>query len=61
MMAAPREFEGCASDCGAQLTPRELESALLILDTDGSGLIDRDEFLAWWKGDNWQRNMYALV
>ena len=58
---ASAELAALCADCGAQLTPRELESALLILDTDGSGLIDRDEFLAWWKGDNWQRNMYALV
>ena len=50
----------CAA-CGAALAPREVESALRILDTDGSGLVDREEFVAWFKGDNWQRHVTNLV
>lgn len=48
-------------DLGTELTPREAESALLLLDTDGSGTIEQQEFLAWWAGTNWQRNLYSLV
>ena len=58
---AGSELGALCAACGAALAPREVESALRILDTDGSGLVDREEFVAWFKGDNWQRHVTNLV
>ncbi|KAK7237850.1 hypothetical protein SO694_00022257 [Aureococcus anophagefferens] len=41
---AGSELGALCAACGAALAPREVESALRILDTDGSGLVDREEF-----------------
>lgn len=33
---------------GAELTSGQLDAAMKSLDTDGSGKIEFDEFVAWW-------------
>lgn len=43
------------TELGTDLTVRELESALSLLDADQTGSVDKDQFLAWWYGANWQR------
>ena len=35
---------------GSTLEPQELEAALQTLDKDGSGKIEMEEFMQWWKG-----------
>ena len=45
---------------GGDLAPRERECALSLLDVDGSGTIELDEFLAWYTGRNWQMALHAF-
>jgi len=58
---APASLGALAADLGTTLTPRELATAAALLDAEGSGAIERDEFLAWWGEGSWQRSLYALV
>lgn len=58
---APADFGGLCADLGTDMTPREVAMAAALLDADGSGAIERDEFLAWWSGANWQKSLYGLV
>lgn len=44
------ELANLCSELGSMLTHHELEGALQLLDTNGDGLIDYDEFAAWWQG-----------
>jgi len=53
------EFAALCAALGTTLAPRELECAIALLDADGSGSIDVDEFVAWYRGANWQRNLYV--
>ena len=54
----PTEFASLCSELGTALAPRELECAVALLDSDGTGDIDVDEFVAWYGGTNWQRHLY---
>ena len=40
-----------AEALGSDLSPRQLEVALDVLDTDRSGAISFAEFSAWWNSD----------
>jgi Ca2+-binding EF-hand superfamily protein len=44
------ELAKLCQSLGSPLSHNELESALFILDKDGSGVIEYSEFLVWWKG-----------
>lgn len=54
---ARNELMELCADLGTTLSARELESALLLLDTDKSGFVDKAEFIAWWSGQSWQRHL----
>ena len=54
------EFGELCEGLGGDLTPRERECALSLLDVDGSGTIELDEFLAWYTGRNWQMALHAF-
>lgn len=42
------ELENIISALGADFSPKELQQAMLELDGDGNGTLDREEFTAWW-------------
>lgn len=54
---ARNELMELCADLGTTLSARELESALLLLDADKSGFVDKAEFIAWWSGQSWQRQL----
>ncbi|TYZ68318.1 hypothetical protein PybrP1_010242, partial [[Pythium] brassicae (nom. inval.)] len=43
-----RELRRLVEDLGGALTDRDLSAALRVLDSDGSGTIELDEFVRWW-------------
>lgn len=43
------ELRGLLSELGAKLSPKEARRALQILDEDGSGMIELEEFKQWWE------------
>lgn len=50
-----QEFQQLTFALGYALTPVEVEFAVKIIDTDGSGKIEKNEFSAWWKlRDRWE-------
>ena len=46
-----QELASLAEALGSDLSPRQLEVALDVLDTDRSGSISFAEFSAWWNSD----------
>ena len=42
------EFQNLVEYLGESLTDSEINSAVKELDTDGSGIIECEEFLSWW-------------
>ncbi|KAG7376841.1 hypothetical protein PHYPSEUDO_012663 [Phytophthora pseudosyringae] len=46
------ELRHLVADLGGVLTERDFREALRLLDRDGNGVIDRDEFTEWWIGQN---------
>ena len=46
-----QELANLAEALGSDLSPRQLEVALDVLDTDRSGSISFAEFSAWWNSD----------
>lgn len=50
-----KEFQHLTFGLGYALTPIEVEFAVKIIDADGSGVIEKTEFTAWWKlRDRWE-------
>ena len=45
-----QELSALCLALGTQLSRNELESALFILDKDGDGKIELNEFVGWWSG-----------
>lgn len=43
------ELRGLLQSLGAKLSGKELKQALRIVDEDGSGMIELDEFKRWWE------------
>jgi calmodulin len=43
------EFRALLTDLEADMSPEEAEIGFDEIDTDSDGLIDFDEFLAWWQ------------
>lgn len=43
-----RELRGLVATLGGYLTDKELDVALSALDRNGNGVIEEDEFVAWW-------------
>lgn len=43
------ELRGLLAELGATLSPKEAKRALQILDVDGSGMIELEEFKQWWE------------
>ena len=48
MLSLPIPLQLCAS-LGVTLNRFELETALFVLDKDASGLIDKTEFVSWFR------------
>eukprot|EP01117_Protostelium_nocturnum_P004517 TRINITY_DN1631_c0_g1_i1.p1 TRINITY_DN1631_c0_g1~~TRINITY_DN1631_c0_g1_i1.p1 ORF type:complete len:169 (-),score=61.94 TRINITY_DN1631_c0_g1_i1:64-570(-) len=46
------EFRSMAYDMGYYLSDKELTAALQIIDRDGNGQVDYNEFVAWWRVHN---------
>jgi calmodulin len=44
-----KEFRALLTDLEADMSPEESEIGFDEIDTDNDGLIDFDEFLAWWQ------------
>jgi len=42
------EFHGLCNELGAAFSAEEIDAALDMLDSDGNGVVDRDEFVQWW-------------
>eukprot|EP01043_Picozoa_sp_COSAG02_P050264 COSAG02_NODE_5148_length_4590_cov_5.242485_3_plen_462_part_00 len=42
------ELAGLAASLGSELTPRQLEVAIDLLDSDRDGTVSYEEFVAWW-------------
>eukprot|EP01094_Clydonella_sp_ATCC50884_P005680 TRINITY_DN1461_c0_g1_i2.p2 TRINITY_DN1461_c0_g1~~TRINITY_DN1461_c0_g1_i2.p2 ORF type:complete len:167 (-),score=53.54 TRINITY_DN1461_c0_g1_i2:320-820(-) len=48
----PKEFKDLCYDLGHYLSEQELEFGLQSLDKDGSGAIEYNEFLEWWRNND---------
>ena len=46
----PIELAKLCASLGSELTPRQLEVAISMLDTDRDGAISYSEFYDWWHG-----------
>lgn len=46
------EFREMVYEMGYYLSDREMQMALLILDTNGDGMVNYNEFVAWWRTDD---------
>mmetsp|Transcript_24188 Transcript_24188/g.31470 ORF Transcript_24188/g.31470 Transcript_24188/m.31470 type:complete len:269 (+) Transcript_24188:1801-2607(+) len=53
------QLKSLCKELGHDLSSRELDATTALLDTDQSGTIDQNEFLAWWKSSNWQRSLLS--
>ncbi len=42
------EFKALLEALGADMEPEAIEIGLSIVDSDGNGTVEFDEFLAWW-------------
>ena len=42
------------------LSHAELEGAIKLLDTNGDGHIERDEFVAWWTGSGFEEKILTM-
>jgi len=51
------DFGHMCMELGAELTPEQLETALRVLDKDGNGTIEYDEFLPWWQKEERMREV----
>jgi len=53
----PREFQHLCAQLGHTISKSELMLAFQIMDKDGSGLIEKDEFRKWWslKEQRWEK------
>lgn len=48
----PGQFQNLVQDYGYRLSPDELKLALNVLDENGDGQIQYDEFIKWWSTEN---------
>jgi len=46
------ELHALCLEMGVQLSPEQLEMALKVMDTDGNGTIELDEFEKWWNSED---------
>ena len=55
------EIRELGAQLGAEMTDEELQSAMDEMDADGSGEVDLDEFLAWWKSARSSESTWARM
>lgn len=55
------ELRHLVADLGGVLTERDFSKALHILDRDNNGVIDKDEFAAWWAGQSEDNEAFGEV
>jgi len=51
------EFGHMCMELGTELTPEQLETAVRVMDKDGNGTIEYDEFLPWWQKEERMREV----
>ena len=54
------ELATLCADLGSMLSHAELEGAIKLLDTNGDGHIERDEFVAWWTGSGFEEKILTM-
>ncbi|KAL0484281.1 caltractin [Acrasis kona] len=46
-----KEFGNLVKDLGYKFTDENVQAFLMLIDTDGSGYIDQEEFITWWSNE----------